>query len=56
MTALWCCRTNSTMTCSAGIFENGWICKWEGPMMNATTNDVAIESIEICVEQVLLQT
>ena len=37
-------------------FENGWICKWEGPMMNATTNDVAIESIEICVEQVLLQT
>jgi phage tail-like protein len=37
-------------------FENGWICKWEGPMMNATSNDVAIESIEICVEQVLLQT
>ena len=19
-------------------FENGWICKWEGPMMNATSN------------------
>jgi phage tail-like protein len=37
-------------------FENGWICKWEGPMLNATSNDVAIESIEICVEQVLLQT
>jgi phage tail-like protein len=36
-------------------FENGWICKWEGPMLNATSNDVAIESIEICVEQVLLQ-
>ena len=35
-------------------FENGWICKWEGPMMNATSNDVAIESIEICVEQVTL--
>src|SRR5579863_9949203 len=28
-------------------FENGWICKWEGPMMNATSNDVAIVSIEI---------
>jgi phage tail-like protein len=35
-------------------FENGWICKWEGPMLNATSNDVAIESIEICVEQVVL--
>jgi phage tail-like protein len=35
-------------------FENGWICKWEGPMMNATSNDVAIETIEICVEQVKL--
>lgn len=35
-------------------FENGWICKWEGPAMNATNNNVAIESIEICVEQVVL--
>jgi phage tail-like protein len=35
-------------------FENGWVCKWEGPAMNATNNNVAIESIEICVEQVLL--
>lgn len=33
-------------------FEGGWICKWEGPSMNATGNDVAIESIEICVERV----
>jgi len=36
-------------------FESGWICKWEGPMLNATSNDVAIESIEICVEVVELQ-
>jgi len=35
-------------------FENGWISKWEGPSMNATSNDVAIESIEICVERVEL--
>jgi phage tail-like protein len=35
-------------------FEGGWICKWEGPSMNATSNDVAIESIEICVERVEL--
>jgi phage tail-like protein len=36
-------------------FENGWICKWEGPALNATSNDVAIESIEICVERVELE-
>lgn len=36
-------------------FTEGWICKWEGPAMNATANDVAIESIEICVERVELE-
>jgi phage tail-like protein len=36
-------------------FENGWICKWEGPMLNATSNDVAIENIEICVERVEME-
>src|SRR5437867_4742582 len=36
-------------------FQGGWICKWEGATMNATSNDVAIESIEICVEQVELK-
>jgi phage tail-like protein len=35
-------------------FVEGWIAKWEGPAMNATTNEVAIESIEICVEKVEL--
>ena len=35
-------------------FENGWICKWEGPTLNATGNDVAIENIEICHEGVAL--
>jgi phage tail-like protein len=35
-------------------FQRGWVCKWEGPAMNATSNDVAIESIEICVERVEL--
>jgi phage tail-like protein len=35
-------------------FRQAWICKWEGPMMNATANDVAIESLELCVEEVLL--
>ncbi len=36
-------------------FENGWIAKWEGATMNATSNDVAIESIEISVERVELE-
>jgi phage tail-like protein len=36
-------------------FEGGWICKYEGPMFNATSNDVVIESIEICVERVALE-
>jgi phage tail-like protein len=35
-------------------FENGWICKWEGPSLNATMNDVAVESVDICVERVEL--
>jgi len=33
-------------------FVEAWICKWEGPAMNATTNEAAIESIEICHEGV----
>lgn len=31
-------------------FREGWICKWEGPQLNSTTNEIAIESIEICHE------
>jgi phage tail-like protein len=31
-------------------FRNGWICKWEGPALNATANEVAIETIEIAHE------
>jgi phage tail-like protein len=35
-------------------FREGWICKWEGPQLNATTNEAAIVSIEICHEGILL--
>jgi phage tail-like protein len=31
-------------------FFEGWVCKWEGPSLNSTTNEVATESIEICYE------
>ena len=36
-------------------FRDGWICKWEGPALNATSNEVAIESLEICVEDIELE-
>jgi len=36
-------------------FQNGWICKWEGASLNATSNDVVIETIEICHERIELQ-
>jgi phage tail-like protein len=35
-------------------FSNAQICKWEGATMNATSNDVAIESVEICPEKIEL--
>ena len=28
-------------------FRDGWICKWEGPDLDASANEVAIETIEI---------
>jgi phage tail-like protein len=31
-------------------FRNGWPCKWEGPGLNAKTNEVAIETVEIAHE------
>jgi phage tail-like protein len=31
-------------------FFQGWICKWEGPALNATGSDVAIETIAIAHE------
>ncbi len=37
-------------------FREGWICKWEGPQLNSTTNEVAIESIEICHEGLQMET
>lgn len=37
-------------------FKEGWICKWEGPQLNSTTNEVAIESIEICHEGLEMDT
>lgn len=35
-------------------FAEGWIAKYEGPALNSTANEAAIESIEIAVENVKL--
>ena len=31
-------------------FVAGWVSKWEGPALNAATNEAAIESLEIAHE------
>jgi phage tail-like protein len=31
-------------------FHRGWPCKWQGPALNARSNEVAIETLEICHE------
>ncbi len=31
-------------------FQEGWICKWEGPEFDATKNEISIESVEIAHE------
>ncbi|HEX9854750.1 MAG TPA: phage tail protein [Acidimicrobiia bacterium] len=35
-------------------FVEGWVCKYEGPALTAGSNEVAIESIEICHEGIEL--
>jgi phage tail-like protein len=36
-------------------FHNGWISKWQGPTLNAKSNEVAIETIEIAHEGLELE-
>ena len=31
-------------------FKRGWPCKWTGPGLNATNNEIAMETLEICHE------
>jgi phage tail-like protein len=32
------------------VFTNAWVCKWEGPELDASKNEISIESIEIAHE------
>ena len=33
--------------------RNAWISKWTGPSLNATSNDVAVETLELCHEEMV---
>ena len=35
-------------------FQEGWVSKYDGPALNATANEAAMESVEIAVEDVRL--
>ena len=37
-------------------FSEGWPNKWEGPALNATANEIAIETLEIACEGLKLET
>jgi phage tail-like protein len=36
------------------VFSNGWVCKWEGPELDASKNEISVESIEIAHEGLLM--
>jgi phage tail-like protein len=35
-------------------FSRGWACKYTGPSFNAANNEIAMETVEICVEELSL--
>ncbi len=51
-------RKNGTLTCYNAenlavvrySFRRGWICRYKGPTMDVSKNEIAIEEIEICHE------
>jgi len=51
-------RKNGSVTCYAPsgdavakyTFKNGWPCKWKGPALDASKNEIAIEELEIAHE------
>jgi phage tail-like protein len=37
-------------------FDRAWPCKFTGPTLNAGSNEIAMEKVQVCAESVLLQT
>ena len=35
-------------------FMSGWICKWEGPELDASKNEISVETIEIAHEGLMM--
>ena len=35
-------------------FSRGWPCKYTGPSFNAANNEIAMETLEICIEELTL--
>lgn len=35
-------------------FARGWPCKYSGPTLNAANNEISMESLDICVEELIL--
>ncbi len=35
-------------------FNRGWPCKWTGPGLNAKNNEISMETLEICVEELAI--
>jgi phage tail-like protein len=47
-------QNESRQTALRWTFREGWPSKWEGPTFNAKNNEVAIETMEIAVEDLAL--
>jgi phage tail-like protein len=47
-------RDEQQRTVAEWRFENGWVMRYEGPTLNATANEVAIETVEIAHEGLYL--
>jgi phage tail-like protein len=37
-------------------FSRAWPCKYTGPTFNAANNEIAMETLEICIEELVLDT
>jgi phage tail-like protein len=40
--------------CAKWRFARGWVCKWEGPDLDASKNEISIETIEIAHEGLVM--
>lgn len=46
--------TNGVDSTLTWILKDAWVCKYNGPDLNASTSEVAIESVEIAYEELVI--